>query len=76
MTRSPRDRAGPFDGWGLKVHAAARVAQRGIATRLECPSYGLAEDMGEASHLRHESQPPAPDLTDGAAPQKHALHGG
>ena len=67
------DRAGPFEGRCLEIHAATHIAQRGIAIGLKRPSHGLAKDMGQRPHLRHEGEPPAPDLADGTAAQQHAL---
>ncbi len=68
-------RAGALEGQGIQVHAAARIAQRGIAAGLKRPPDRLAEDMGQRPNLGDEGQPPAPDLADGASAQQHALRG-
>ena len=66
-------RTGAHEGGGLQVDAAARVPERGIASRLEGPPDSLAEHMSKRADLRDEGQPPAPDLADGPASHQHAL---
>jgi hypothetical protein len=57
----------------LEIDAAARIAERGVAGRLEGPPDRLAQHMGERADLSDEGEPPAPDLADGPAPHQHAL---
>ena len=64
---------GALKGGIFDIHFAARIAERSIAGSLEGPPDRLAKYMGERAHLRHEGQPPAPDLAHGAAPHHHAL---
>jgi hypothetical protein len=48
--------AAPLKAGILEIDAAARIAERGVAGRLEGPPDRLAEHMGERAHLGDESQ--------------------